>query len=438
MVSLSPPQLEKPYHSNHEFYGLYQDRGERFLEKIEKQEPFELTDGSSSIIQKNSPGVKSLMEKNYNELSGGKKLFIKEDGELVSLSNFIKTEEFGSSKGQGAGSKNTALQESSQCVFNAMLRSLKKTYLDIEDVTLENISSSYQYCDTTTPWEEIYEFSQDKIWQQSFLTSSNLLSQYVGEMEYEHHRDSLFVDSIYEAYRENQLEYQADKWNPADIWLVKDSALSTVFSSSLDDLNNQVKDMFEKKELIGVSLKKTGKEAKLEVKNLDKIKKKQYTYEGYKTTSKSKDISLLYNEGKICFRTFNYATNWAGEILGKTASHGKIGIKPLNRILRNNGLSPLRYIKFVKEEWENPKCGIENVKTLLSFLFSDYIGGWGGNFNIFIQDKSIDWKVSKTMGLILLHMIESQPKEIQNKIITDIISYASSESDESSVFIKIS
>lgn len=438
MVVLSPPQLQKPYHSNHELYGLYQDRGERFLEKIEKQEPFELTDGSSSIIFKNSPGVKSLMGKNYNELSGGKKLFIKEDGELISLSNFIKTEEFGSSKGQGAGSKNTALQESSQCVFNAMLRSLKKTYLDVEDVTMENISSSYQYCDTTTPWEDIYEFSQNKAWQQSFLTSSNLLSQYLGEMEYENHRDSLFIDSIYGAYHENQLEYQSDKWNPADIWLVKESALSTVFSSSLDDLNNQVKDMFEKKELIGVSLKKTGKDAKIEVKNLDPSKKKTYIYEGYKTTSKSKDVTLLYNEGKICFRTFTYGASWAGEILGKTASHGKIGIKPLNRILRNNGLLPLRYPKVIKEAWENPKCDIENVKTLLSFLISDYIGGWGENFNIFIRDKSFDWKVSKTMGLILLNIIESQPQEIKNKIITDIILYASSESEESSVFLKIS
>jgi hypothetical protein len=433
MVTLSSQQLEKPYTSKHEFYGLYQDRGERFLEKIEKQEPFEITDGSSVIINKSSLGVEFLKNKQYKQLGGGKKLFKTEIGDL-SLSQFIKTQEFGSSSGQGAGSKNTAIQESTQCVFNSMLRSLEKTYLDIEDITQENISSSYQYCDTTTPWEDIYEFSQIPSWQQSFLTSSNLLSQYIEEDKYENHRDSLFIGSLYSSYKQTNTGYQSDKWNPSDIWLVKDSVLYTRFSSSLDELNTQIEDMFDKKELIGVSLKKTGKNAKIEVKNKKDIIKKQYTYEGYKTTSKSKDVTLLYNEGKICFRTFNYATNWAGEILGKTANHGKIGFGPINKILKNNNIRELWLVNKTKKYFEENKIGLD---LLFSSLFNEYIQ-IEENLNIFIQDKTIDWKVSKLMGLLLLERIENQPKEIQNKIITDIINYASSESNESSVFLKIS
>ncbi len=433
MIILSPQQLEKPYHSNHEFYGLYQDRGERFLEKIEKQEPFELTDGSSLTIYKDSPGIKFLIEKNYKELGSGKKLFKTKIGDL-SLSQFIKTQEFGAGGGQGAGTQNTTLQESSQCVFNSMLRSLEKTYLDVEDITEYNISSSYQYCDTTTSWEDIYEFSQDKVWQQSFLTSSNLLSEYLEEMNYENHRDSLFVDSIYNSYRENG-NFQSDKWNPADIWLVKESVLDTRFSSSLNELNQQIENMFDKKELIGVSLKKVGKEAKVELKNKPKESKKKYEYLGYKSTSKSKDISLLYNEGKICFRTFNYATNWAGEILGKTANHGKIGFGPINKILRkyNIGLKTTKEIKQYWEEYEHLAMNDLRVLfiTKVKILPKE-------NFDIFIQEKNIDWRVSKLLGLLLLERIETQSKEIQNKIITEIINYASSELDESSVFLKIS
>ena len=331
-VSLSPLQLEKPYHHNHEFYGLYQDRGERFLDKIEKQEPFELTDGSSVTIDKSSKGIEFLKSKDYKQLGGGKKLFKTEIGD-INLTQFNKTEEFGSSNGQGAGSKNTAVQESTQCVFNSMIYSLKREYLDVEDITLENISSSYQYCDTTTPWEEIYEFSQIPNWQQSFLTSSNTLFEYNQEMNYEHHRDSDFIKSLYSSYKQTELNFHSDKWNPSDIWFVKDHVVNQVFSSSIDELNIQIKDMFDKKELIGVSLKKLGKEPKLEIKNYDINKKKTYTYEGYQTTIKSKDIKLLYNGGKICFRTFNFGTNWAGEILGKTASHGKIGSGAMNSIL---------------------------------------------------------------------------------------------------------
>ena len=193
MSTLSPDQLIKPYHSNHELYGLYQDRGERFLEKIEKQEPFELTDGSFQLIKLSSPGTSILKNKQYKDLGGGKKLFITDNNDKISLSQFYKTKEFGSGSGQGAGTKNTSIQESTQCVFNAMVYSLKQTYIDVEDINEFNISSSYQYCQTTTPWEEINKFSQIPHWQQSFLTSSNLLYQYNQEQNYEHHRDSPYI-----------------------------------------------------------------------------------------------------------------------------------------------------------------------------------------------------------------------------------------------------
>lgn len=433
-VSLSPTQLEKPYHSNHEFYGLYQDRGERFLEKILKKEPFELTDGSSSTISEGSPGVEFLMEKNYKELGGVKKLFCKVGAEWISLSQFKKTEEFGAGTGIGAGTKNTAIQESTQCVFNSLVYNIKQDNIDIEDITEYNISSSYQYCQTTTQLEDIQEFAQSKIWQQSFLTSSNLLYQYNQEENYEHHRDSDFINSLYNSAKKT-VNYQLDKWNPSDIWFVKDYVLETEFSSSLDDLNLQVKDMFDKKELIGISLKKVGKEPKIEVKNLDKQNKKQYKYLGYKTTNKSKDISLLFDGGKICFRTFNYGTNWAGEILGKNACHGKIGFGAINSILKKYKLE-LKTAKEVKQDWEEHEY---INRTALLILFREHIEDIDGDlFNIFISEKNIDWRVSKLLGLQLVTKIENQSEEIKNKIITEIVSYASSELDESSVFLKLS
>lgn len=431
-VSLSPTQLSKPYHSNHEFYSLYQDRGERFLDKINKEEPFELTDGSFSTISKSSPGVLLLLEKNYKELGGGKKLFCCEGAVWRSLSEFKKTVEFGAGGGQGAGSKNTAVQESTQCVFNS-LSHIKGKEITPQDITFTSISESYQYCQTTTTLDEVYEFSQNESWKQSFITSSNILYSYVSESNYTHHRDSPLINDLYAKYASTGVKYQSDKWNPSDVWIVKDSALDTRFSSSIEELNNQVKDMFQNKEIIGVSLKKLGKNPHLEVKNLDKSNKKQYQYLGYKTTSKSKDISLLYDGGRICFRTFNHATNWAGEILGKTASHGKIGFGPINTILKKFGFE-LKTTKEIKLMWEQDKDFTELV--LYTFM-TDFIG-IGGSFNIFIQDKNIDWRVSKLVGLSLLSIIEEQPKDIQDQIITQIISYASSELDESSVYLKLS
>lgn len=432
MINLSPSQLLKPYHSNHELYGLYQDRGERFLEKIEKQEPFELTDGSSSIILKNSPGVKSLMEKNYNELSGGKKLFVKEDGELISLSNFVKTEEFGSSKGTGSGSKNTSLQESTQCVFNAMLESLKKTYLDVEDITYDNMSGSLNKVDVNDSFDEIYEFSQIPSWQQSFLTSSNLLSQYLEEMDYIHHKGSEFVNKIYTAYKDTDLGIAKDKWNPSDIWMVKEDIYDVEFSSSIYELNQQLEDLYNDKKLIGVSLKKLGKDSVIIPKNFNDSPKNIYIYEGYKTTNKSKDIKLISNEYCITFRTFNWATNWAGEINGKTASHGKIGLTPLNEILKKFGYgieSPKFYVNLIKNQ---PYVFLSSLKVLTD-KYMDI-----SEFDIFIQDKSLDWKVSKFIGLKLISIFNNLSMDLKNELITEILNYSSSESSISSVHLKIS
>jgi len=433
-VSLSPTQLSKPYHSNHEFYSLYQDRGERFLDKINKEEPFELTDGSFSTISKSSPGVLLLLEKNYKELGGGKKLFCCEGAVWRSLSEFKKTVEFGAGGGQGAGSKNTAVQESTQCVFNS-LSHLKGQEIKPEDITFTTISESYQYCQTTTPLDEVYKFSQNESWKQSFITSSNILYSYVSESNYTHHRDSPLINDLYAKYASTGVKYQSDKWNPSDVWIVKDSALDTRFSSSIEELNNQVKDMFQNKEIIGVSLKKLGKNPKLEVKNMDKDNKKKYQYLGYKTTSKSKDISLLYDGGRIYFRTFNHATNWAGEILGKTASHGKIGFGPINTILEKHNINSFRTSKHYKILWED----YELTKQIFHSLFNEFIENKSKeDIDIFIQEKNIDWRVSKMMGLQFLSIIESQPKDIQNNILTEIISYASSELDESSVYLKLS
>jgi len=430
-ISLSPPQLEKPYHSNHEFYGLYQDRGERFLDKIMKQEPFELTDGSSVIIDKLSLGIKYLQSKQYGELGGSKKLF----NDTLSLSNFLKTKEFGVGGGQGAGSKNTALQESTQCVFNALSKNVKKKEIDQIDVTYSSISESYQYVQTTTPLEEVYEFSKTPSWQQSFLTSSNILYSYVSSSDYTHHRDSPLINDLYNTYKNTNANFQSDKWNPGDIWFVKDCALNTRFSASLHELNIQVKDMFVKQDLIGVSLKKLGKEVKLEVKNMDKEKKKQYEYLGYKTTSKSKDVSLLYDGGKICFRTFNFGTNWAGEILGKTANHGKIGFGAINGILKKYDIE-LKPTKDIKLLWEEHPYVALSALMLLFTTKIDILPR--EEFDIFILEKNIDWKVSKLLGLQLIAKIEHQPKDIQDQIITQLINYASSELDESSVFLKLS
>lgn len=433
-VALSPNQLQKPYHHNHDLYGLYEDRGERFLEKIYKEELFELLDGSFVTIHKDSPGVKFLHEKEYPKLGSGKNLFITGEKGLLSLSKFKKTTEFGSNGGIGLGRKDTEIQESTQCLFNSLIFNVKKEDLGVDDITIDNIKKSYEYIDTTTTIEEIHQFSKNPKWQQSLLTSSNSLYSYISGSDFEHHRDSKFINSLYDSYKKTNVNFHSDKWNPSDIWFVKNNQKSTLFSSSIDDLNQQLQDMFLDNKLIGVSLKKVIKEPEIVIKNLDRTKNKKYRYQGYKTTPKSKHITILYNEGQICFRTFNFAAGWSGEILGENASHGKIGVGPINTILNRLKIPELFYPKTIKTLLES---GDDIYNMWLEQLLDEFIG-ISGNWDIFIQDNNIDWRVSKLMGLIMIEILETSPKHIQNKLITQIINYASSELDESSVYLKLS
>ena len=97
-VALSPNELNKPYPPRHEFAGQYEDRGERFLEKIEKKQEFELNNDTKVTIdiERSSEAIKNLKDKNYNALGRGAKILIDTDGNAYSLSSFKKTPEFGS------------------------------------------------------------------------------------------------------------------------------------------------------------------------------------------------------------------------------------------------------------------------------------------------------------------------------------------------------
>jgi len=434
-VALSPAQLKKPYTPKHEYYNVFEDRGEKFLDKIEKGESFELLDGSQLSILPDSIGIDFLKNKKYNKLGNGRAVFQTTKG-LLTLSQFKKTPEFGSNGGIGAGSKNTAIQESTQAVFNALAYNIKDGLINEIDVTYEAISSSYQFCETTTELKDIYNFAKNPTWLQSFLTSSNIIYSHVTDNSFEHHRDSELIGKIYEAYKKCGLKYRSDKWNPSDIWLVNPSIINTEFSESIYYLNDQLESMFLHNELVGVSLKKVGKEPKIEIKNLDKTKNTKYFYEGHVSTNKSKDITLQYNDGRICFRTFNFASGWSGEILGKNASHGKIGWGAINEVLKKYKINPIKKPQMIKEGFENHEY---LMRGSLLFLFRKYINDISmEDFDIFIEEKNIDWKVSKLMGLQLLTRIENSSPIIKNKIITDILLYASSELDESSVYLKLS
>jgi hypothetical protein len=441
-VNLSPTQLEKPYPSKSDFATVYKDRGERFLKKIEDGEEFELSNGTTVKIDKDGSkeAIDFLKSKNYKELGGVKKLFKDTEGNSYSLSNFKKTKEFGSGSGQGAGAAATATAESSQCVFTSLAYTVKNSEITEEDITDENLDKAYSRCNVTDSLESIKAFSQDKSWLNTFILSANALYNQFANPNFEFHRGSKFVQSIYDAYKKASknegISMQSDKWNPADIWLVDKSILDTTFPINLQELNALLLDLFNDNKLIGVSLKKLGKSASLSLGNASESEVKKVTIESIEAKPTNKGSQINYNDGKIYFRTFNFATNFAGEILGKTAAHGKIGEGPLRDILKQNNLPPLENSKVVKANLES-----KNENTINEFYENFITVSESIEKNQFlelIESKDIDWQVSKYMALHISAVIKRASNDVASETLSDMVGYASSSTKLSSIFVKIS
>lgn len=437
-VSLSSIQLEKPFH-NKEQASVYSDRGQLLLDKINKGEIITTTDDSNAVIDKEASkeAIEILQSKEYSKFNGGKKLFISRDGKSYSLSNFIKTEEFGSGSGKGAGSANTDIQESAQCYVNALCYKLQKS-ISSEDITFDNINSVSENVETTSDPTSVFEFvTSDDSWLNSFIGTANIFYNQYPSNKFKFHKGSGLVGGIYTAFKiakkNEKVSLHNDKWNPADIWAVKDGFGTKEFPTRLDELNQMILELNLNEELIGISLKKLGKEAKLTKVNDGNAEPKEYKFKEAIATPKSANVVIKVNDEKIVFRTFNFASDFAGEILGTNASHGKIGAGAINDAL----------MKFNESGLDNSRDVLARFRDTDVDLINDFYRYYNDivesvdfeKFQEIISTKDNNWLVSKFMSCKVVFIIKYSKN--QNKILEYIMNYSSSTTSNSSTYVKI-
>ena len=119
----------------------------------------------------------------------------------------------------------------------------------------------------------------DEYWENVFFEQQKLTQQKVGNTQYGHYsRDDGFMEYITERCKTLYGINQKDTWNPADIWLVSDlervkrnlDAKILDNSTSLTEFNVILQDLFHKRQIVGISLKKmSGKTARWELVNFD-------------------------------------------------------------------------------------------------------------------------------------------------------------------------
>lgn len=356
-----------------------------------------------------------------------------------------------SSGGSGGGAVKTAAYESLQA-YCCSARMLKKSPLeDISEVKTSRISAARCTDGLSSAIKTL-----DEAYYYSTITTANQIFNDFGFLSkggYTFYRGSF--DEVAKVYGEfNRLKKgsgitNANKWNPADIWIVKNTFTFKGGFETLEQLNEYLETQYKKGTLIGVSLKKLGKgsPAQKTVYNMGKAATAQFS--GFKTggLTDSKDVYIEFSsqnkQGLLQLRTFSsrpVTSSWQGEIKGKTAAGGKIG----GGVLIQSALQcnvPSSYItapnsfqsqvnkpsentwKEFAKMWKTLTGSKDRIEDIIKVAKQQHKG-----------DKS--WWVSKYLGVSYCYGLKRSGKE--NDVTNVIFQYGSSATKSSSVFVKYS
>ena len=383
----------------------------------------------------------------------------------ISLKEIKKDPDFGGG-GSGAGADVTAIVECGQALVCSLIYNVMKKEIKWENLTYEGLQKAMQYCYLTETLDTIIERSPAE-WVQSYVKSANILYRNYkmsGTPVY-FHRGSKFMNEVYSGKKivfdadkksdkpQAPGSFSDDKWNPGDIWMTTLKTVPSISTDSWASLNKDIYDLAQAKKLIGVSLKKVGASAHIEEYNaLSNKQTKEYRYASFRVTSASErgplppffnsiDLYMSIGDREVQFRATSGEASWQGEIKGATAAGGKIGGGNVNFYLKKyvgEGLfnkSEDEVLKFVK------------TKDFFNEFYALYKKHFDGKilpYEEFVmnantkQKDSKGYLFSKYMNMKFIDIFLSANTSTRNKIATDFVRYAASNTDQSSFFVKIS
>ena len=362
------------------------------------------------------------------------------------------------SKGSGGGAAQTALVESAQCVYAAM-RYYCPNIEKKKAFTVDDFKCGMKYCDVSSKLDEIMSLGKD--WQESSWAGANEIFNKVGGKGWTFVRGDTSIDdgAVKNAFNrvKNQTNLSSeDKWNPADIWMVKDKTKVKKHldkETTIDCLNNALLQLRIDEQLVGISLKKIEGSPKMKLLNdvpaavrkaneKAKFEKYDLTFDnGRKKDNHPMDVYLYYGTStfeKFQARNFGGPTkgDWKLELKGKSAAQGKIQGKKVQELLKDGKFGTLPEYGGT-DTWSNAKKGKldDEIYKLLVKYKAKGLKNKATDLAWIKDEAEQAWKYSKYAGLKLLDWVSSHKDADQ--IIKEIYLYASSQSDKSSVYWKL-
>lgn len=351
--------------------------------------------------------------------------------------------------GSGAGAEVTALNESLQAYACATRAYLKRDLIDVSEITSKTIGDA----DCDRKLDACMKGLNEKYFHSVIVTANKIFKDFPEARNgYMFYRGGDLVNSIYKEFgrfRKDSGISGDDKWNPADIWMVKKSFRFVSDWPSLQDYNRYIYEQYKNSNLVGISLKMVPK-GDVTSKVYNDGKPVTASFRGFKlgpTMTDSKDIYIQLKsdnkDGEIQLRNFSsrpVTSSWQGEIKGKTAAGGKIGggivmtaaIEsgvPATKLMLPNKFGPsiekpsdatFKQFATMFKELSGSK---EKIETLITLAKAGHR-----------KDKV--WWMSKYLGVAYCYAIKKANKE--DEVTKWLYGYGSSATKNSSIFIKYS
>ena len=375
--------------------------------------------------------------------------------------------------GSGGGSDETAKNESTQALFCA-LRWSRSQDLSKDNWSISDLETVLSNCDInpTSTWGNSLEnlLMVDPSWYDSHIKGANLIYEKVNNTTkvYTFHRGSSAVKDIEDTFSKcnknipgGPVFSDINKWSPADIYLMSNEFITSGLEKvkackTMECLNQLIEELFDSRDLIGVSLKKietaTGSWSVKNHKDLPKDVS-QVTYRELSGSFDSIDFYLKWGSNtkdQIQFRdTSGKGDSWQGEIKGLSAAQGKIGggvvdgyLKKLfNKEVGVGNLSKHAAIKTKSDPNHNDRVKFtkeifdltKQLKT--NSLMNDFVDDDQTLADIARKSKS--WRYSKYINLKLIEILTGLNPEQSTELVRAWYFYAASQSELSAVYAKV-
>ena len=423
------------------------------FDAIKNQTPLETTKGKVSInwisdSDRIASGLGDFSTAFESRPKRYKEVFVTDNGDKIKLNDILKTKAFGGGSGSGGGAEQTGLMECAQCIYAAAIFNGEKLSVgeELDSSSWGTYSSSF---DVDQSLDAIAnDFTQS--WMDSSILIANQMKKNFKGTNYVFHRGSAFVKEIENKFKELNKASKPkpfsdiNKWSPADIYSVK-SGVKFDFNqyAHLGEFTNELKELYDRQDLVGISLKLASGSVQTEEKNITGFIRRPVKYGGYiKQTNffNAKDFYIYLGadkKTKMQLRTFSPVSSWQGEVKGKTASAGKIGGGVLEAIMVKN--STLTKFPYTNNELKT--LAMKPTPSFLDELYQIYVGLVGRGAiekEKWIKQASAkkigrvsgaDWRFSKFRGMFFVAQLEDN-KSIATKVCDNIAAYSLSASDE--------